>query len=155
MHRGVEYVYHEIKKKYYWPYIKKQIESVLKKCELWQQYNRKSSNKDEFVTSSRPFEKVALDLIDMRQEGCYILVAIDYFTRFIVSKTLENKSAETVCNVIKEWYGQGYIPETLISDNGKEFMNEFFKKMCRSLEIRLHVVGIEYHRSNGRIERVI
>lgn len=28
------------------------------------------------------FEKVALDLIDIRDEGKYILVCIDYFTRF-------------------------------------------------------------------------
>lgn len=34
-------------------------------------------------------------------------------------------------------------------------MNEDFRKMCRSLEIEHHVVGIEDHRSNGRVDRVI
>ncbi|KRH92119.1 putative transposable element, partial [Pseudoloma neurophilia] len=76
LHRGVEYVYQEIKKKHCWPNIKKQIEAVINKCEICKKFNRKKGNKGEFVTSSRPFEKVALDLIDMRREGIYILVAL-------------------------------------------------------------------------------
>ncbi|KRH93832.1 LTR Retrotransposon, partial [Pseudoloma neurophilia] len=143
------------KKKHYWPNIKKQIEAVINKCEICQKFNRKKGNKNEFVTSSRPFEKVALDLIDMRREGIYILVGIDYFSRFIVTKSIKDKSAKTVCDVIKEWIGLGYIPETLISDNGREFMNEEFKSMCQSMGIEHHLVGIEAHRSNGRVERVV
>ncbi|KRH93392.1 LTR retrotransposon [Pseudoloma neurophilia] len=84
----------------------------------------------------------------MRQERAYILVDIDYFSRFIVTKAIKYKSSKTICDVIKEWIGLGYIPETLISDNGKEFMNENFKSMCRS-------IGIKTHRSNGRVERVV
>ncbi|KRH92803.1 putative transposable element, partial [Pseudoloma neurophilia] len=34
-------------------------------------------------------------------------------------------------------------------------MNEDFRRMCQSLGIEHHVVGIEAHRSNGRVERVI
>ncbi|KRH92075.1 putative transposable element [Pseudoloma neurophilia] len=66
------------KRKYFQPNIKKQIESVLKKCEVCKKYNRKKSSKGEFVTFSRYFKKVTLDLIDMRREGAYILVDIDY-----------------------------------------------------------------------------
>ncbi|KRH92398.1 putative LTR retrotransposon [Pseudoloma neurophilia] len=76
LHSGVEYVYQKIKKKHYWPNIKKQIEAVINKCEICKKFNRKKGNKGEFVTSSRPFEKVALDLIDMRREGIYISVAL-------------------------------------------------------------------------------
>ncbi|KRH92354.1 hypothetical protein M153_71330001029, partial [Pseudoloma neurophilia] len=39
----------------------------------------------------------------MRQEGAYILVGIDYFSRFIVTKTIKDKSSKTVSDVIKEW----------------------------------------------------
>ncbi|KRH92567.1 putative LTR retrotransposon, partial [Pseudoloma neurophilia] len=103
LHRGVEYVYQEIKRKYYWPNIKKQIELVLKKCEVCKKYNIKKGSKGEFVISNRSFEKVALDLIDMRQKGAHILVGIDYFSRFIVTKTIKDKSSKTVFDVIKEW----------------------------------------------------
>ncbi|KRH92877.1 hypothetical protein M153_23390003, partial [Pseudoloma neurophilia] len=36
-------------------------------------------------------------------EGAYILVGIDYFSRFIVTKTIKDKSSKTVSDVIKEW----------------------------------------------------
>lgn len=116
---------------------------------------RKKKGKGEFVTTSRPFEKVALDLIDMSKEGKYLLICIDYFTRFINIEILENKDSESVIDVIKSWCNDGYISENLMSDNGREFNNPRFKLFCREIGIKHYLVGIEDHKANGRVERVI
>lgn len=57
--------------------------------------------------------------------------------------------------MIKESIRLGYIQETFISDNGKEFMHVDFKSMCRSMGLEHHVIGIEAHRSYVRVKRII
>lgn len=111
--------------------------------------------KGEFVITSRPSEKVCLDLIEFRKEGKYLLVGIDYFSRFINIQILENMDADHIVNTIKEWCNNGYIPEMLITDNGRELHNEKFKTFFKEMRIKHHLVGTEDHRANGRMERVI
>ena len=43
LHRGIEYVYYELKKTFYWPGIKLDIEKTLKKCEICLKVNRKKT----------------------------------------------------------------------------------------------------------------
>lgn len=155
IHRSKEYVYHEIKKKFYWQNMKKQIEEVLKNCDIWKKMNRKKNHGSEFIVTTRPFEMVGIDMIDVREEGKYVVTAIDYFTRFICAEVLGNKKAETVIGIIKNWCKDGYIPEKIISDNGKEFVNDKFRIFANQMGIEHIKVGVESHRSNGRIERVI
>lgn len=74
-------MYYEIRKKFYWPGIKDQIEREIRSCETCQKYNRKTRGGCEFISTSRYLEKVAIDLIEFREEGAYLIVGIDYFTR--------------------------------------------------------------------------
>lgn len=75
-------------KKFYWPAIKSDIQKIIEKCEVCQIANRKNSGTGIFVETSFPLKKVALDLIDIREEGKYILVWIDYFSRFMAARIL-------------------------------------------------------------------
>jgi hypothetical protein len=152
-HRGTEPVYYEIKKNYYWPGIKETIAEAIKKCEVCQKLNRKNTGGDRFIETTRRMEKVALDIAKSGKN--YVLIAIDYFSRMIWTRILPKKSAEEVKNVIKEWLNEGTRPIQLITDNGKEFSNEKFKRLCWDYGVEHRLVGIEAHKSNGRVERVI
>ena len=68
---------------------------------------------------------------------------------------LERKTGSNVVGFIRKLCKEGKKPEDIITDNGKEFINEDFRRFCRSLEIKHRQVSVEAHRSNGRIERVI
>jgi hypothetical protein len=98
-------------------------------------------------------KKVGLDLIDSC--GKYIVVAIDYFTRMIWTGVIERKSGKEIVGVMKRWMSGGSIPSSVISDNGREFCNSEFSRMCIDYGILHRKVGVESHKSNGRVERVI
>ncbi|KAF9762178.1 hypothetical protein NGRA_2185 [Nosema granulosis] len=84
------------------------------------------------------------------------IVAIDYYSRRVWGRVIENKLSDEIVRFVKEiWGGDENKPEELITDNGREFINDKFKEMCRTQGIKHRKVSIEAHRSNGRVERVI
>lgn len=90
----------------------------------------------------------------MRIEDKAVLLAIDYHTRFVIGKEVDGLSADSILNTVKEWCNENK-PEEFVTDNGKEFANEKFRKYCQDNKIKHHMVSVESHNSNGRIERVI
>lgn len=151
-HRGIETTYYKIKQKYYWIGMKKTLENVIKKCLICAKFNRKQNGGCDFVETKSRLEKVAIDIIDI--DGIYILVAIDYFTRYVWAKIITNKSAEMVLKVFESWMME-IKPQCIVTDNGKEFVNGKVRKYFIENNIEHHKIAPESHRSNGRIERVI
>jgi hypothetical protein len=64
--------------------------------------NRKKSGGEDFVSTERAMQKMAIDLIDMRAEGVYVLVAIDYYTRAVRARAIQSKKAEVFVEALKE-----------------------------------------------------
>lgn len=153
-HRGVEPTYYKIKQKYYWIGLKQSVENVIKKCEVCTRLNRKNRIGHDFVETNKQFEKVAIDLVDLRAENKYILLGIDYFSRFILAEAILDKRASTVINVLQRWF-QEWSPEEIVSDNGREFNNEAMREFVVSRRIDHRKVAPESHKSNGRVERAI
>ncbi|KAF9761636.1 hypothetical protein NGRA_2502 [Nosema granulosis] len=85
----------------------------------------------------------------------FILLGIDYFTRKLWGASLESKSAENVIKALEEWIKEDGFPNELITDNAKEFCSEKFGRWCSENKIKHSKMGVEAHRSNGRIERGI
>ncbi|MGL5708994.1 MAG: DDE-type integrase/transposase/recombinase, partial [Aeromonas sp.] len=127
---------------------------MVKRCEVCRINNRKKSGGSEFVETTRELEKVTLDLISLGGNNRYILVAIDYHTRFVLVEMIRSKNASKIVYIISKW-GSGWKPEELITDNGKEFANELFRRYCTDEKILHRLVSVESHKSNGRIERLI
>lgn len=117
--------------------------------------NRKKNGGAEFVVTARRLEKVALNMMDLRAEGKYVLVCIDYFTRLIESRVLAPKAIAGVVKTVDEWYERGIAAEKYITDNGKAVCGKEFKDWCTERKVQHRIVSVESHRSNGRVERVI
>ncbi|KAF9762654.1 putative integrase ORF3 [Nosema granulosis] len=83
----------------------------------------------------------------------YVILGIDYFTRKLWGKVIDSKETKGIKLALEKWiYKDGFLEE-IITDNGKEFCNESFGKWCADNKI-IHIkVGLEAHKSNGRIER--
>ncbi|KAF9747733.1 hypothetical protein NGRA_3512, partial [Nosema granulosis] len=154
-HRGVKGTYYNLKQKYYWPGIKDQIAKVIKECSICSINNRKNTGGCDFVATRKKLEKVALDIMEVEGEKRFILLGIDYFTRKLWGKSLGSKSTEEVIRSLEEWIRNDGFPDELITDNAKEFCSEAFEKWCSENDIKHRKVGVESHRSNGRIERGI
>lgn len=45
LHLSAEYTYYEIRKRFYWPRLRENVDRTLKACEICQTYNRKKKGK--------------------------------------------------------------------------------------------------------------
>lgn len=155
IHRGIEAVYYELKQQVYWPRMKADIYNVLKNCRICKENNFKKKGGSIFVTTSRPLEKFAVDVLKLDSSDEYVLVCIDYFSRYCKAAVIGNRREENIIAELLKIFNEIGVPEQLVSDNAKEFCGEKFRKFVIEKNIVHKKVSVESHQSNGRVERMI
>ena len=118
-HLRTERVLHLARERFYWPGMKRDIEHfVTHVCRCIKQKRPHILPKApmEIIQGSTPFELVSLDFAHLKQSRGgyeYILVIVDYFTRFTQAYATSNNSERqqlTSCAMTLYW-GLGSVPE--------------------------------------------
>jgi IS30 family transposase len=77
---------------------------------------------------SQPFELVGMDMIGKVAEteagNTYILVTVDYFTKWPEAFALPSKTAANVADCIIRFFYRFGAPKRILTDQGREFVNE-------------------------------
>lgn len=81
------------------------------------------------------------------------LTYIDYYTREASIRKLKNKSSSSVRKALEDIFSEKGTSKTLVTDNGKEFINNEIKELLNVNLVSHHRIAVEKHQSNGRIER--
>ncbi len=85
----------------------------------------------------------------------YLLVIIDYFSRFCILQPIPNKKAETIPSTLFEKVICVFsTPKTIITDNGPEFINAILAEICRLFKIKKVNIHAYKPESNGVVERI-
>ena len=92
-----------------------------------------------------------MDLFDLN--GKAHLVVIDYYSRWIESKCLDDTTSQGIVYRLKEIFATHGIPDIVISDNGPQFSAASFRQFT-ILYGFVHVASSpRYPQSNGEAER--
>ena len=106
-----------------------------------------------YPVPQKPWERVHIDTLElpMSQNGFkYLLVAIDYLSRFCIVQLTKNKKAETVASIIFDQKICNFTkPQTIIPDNGPEFNNQILDELCKSFNVKKINVQAYRPQSNG------
>ena len=158
-HANYKTVYRTIKEEYYWPKMRDEIESVVRSCLECARFNKNKRMKIHYpILVGESFERIGIDTMGPLREshrGCrYILVAIDYLTKYVMMKAVKSKTAEEVAKFIYEdiilIHGP---PHTILSDNGREYKNEILNKLCDRMKINRKYSTPYRPQTNGLVER--
>ena len=86
--------------------------------------------------------------------NAYILTAIDWYSGYVEAWPLPDKKADGIAHILlDELFPRYGAALQLVTDNGSEFCNSTFRKVCEGLNIH-HVRTTPYTPwSNGKIER--
>ena len=88
------------------------------------------------------------------QGNKYILVASDYFTRWVEAYAIPNQEATTVAGkVVNNMFCHFGLPEQLHLDMGAQFESRVVKEMCNMLDINKTHTTPYHPQSDGLVER--
>nr|GFC64215.1 reverse transcriptase domain-containing protein [Tanacetum cinerariifolium] len=82
----------------------------------------------------------------------YILVAVDYFLKWVIANALPTNDARVICNFLKSLFARFGTPHAIISDCGTHFCNDQFAKVMLKYGVT-HRLAIAYHpQTSGLVE---
>ena len=123
---------------YYWPTLKKDTMDLVRKfpkCHLFSNLPRTPAIPLTSIQVVFPFDKWGMDLLGpfspASSQRKFLIVAIDYFTKWIEGKplaTITDKQVQMFIwrNIITRFR----VPKTLVSDNGRQFNSGPTRDYC-------------------------
>ncbi|GJR78971.1 reverse transcriptase domain-containing protein [Tanacetum coccineum] len=82
----------------------------------------------------------------------YILVAVDYLSKWVEAKALPTNDARVVVKILKSLFARFGTPRAIISDRGTHFCNDQFAKVMSKYGVT-HRLATAYHpQTSGQVE---
>nr|GFB09447.1 reverse transcriptase domain-containing protein [Tanacetum cinerariifolium] len=82
----------------------------------------------------------------------YILVAVDYLSKWVEAKALPTNDARVVVRFLKSLFSRFGTPEAIISDRGTHFCNDQFLRVMAKYGVT-HRLSTAYHpQTSGQVE---
>ncbi|GJX83601.1 reverse transcriptase domain-containing protein [Tanacetum coccineum] len=114
---------------FYWPTIYKDAHELVKNC-------------DSYFMG--PFPSL--------RGNKYILVAVDYLSKWVEAKALPTNDARVVVKFLKSLFARFGTPRAIISDRGTHFCNDKFAKVMSKYGVT-HRLATTYHpQTSGQVE---
>uniref|UniRef100_A0A2N9GBA6 RNA-directed DNA polymerase n=1 Tax=Fagus sylvatica TaxID=28930 RepID=A0A2N9GBA6_FAGSY len=145
---------------YYWPTMKKDTADFVKSCHTCQlQANLIHTHPTSLqnMATPWPFHTWGLDLIGPINPASggyiWILVATEYFSKWVEAIPLRKATGAAVTNFIREHIITRFgIPHKIISDNGTPFVNKNVREVLEHYRIKHRRSTPYYPQGNGQAE---
>nr|GEU54946.1 reverse transcriptase domain-containing protein [Tanacetum cinerariifolium] len=143
---------------FYWPTIYRDAQDLIKTCGVYQRQG-KISQQDEmpinFIQVCKIFDVWGIDFMgsfSSSKGNKYILVAVDYLSKWVEAKALPTNDARVVCKFLKNLFARFGTPRAIISDQGTHFCNDQFAKVMLKFSVT-HRLATPYHpQTSGQVE---
>ncbi|GJT81963.1 reverse transcriptase domain-containing protein [Tanacetum coccineum] len=143
---------------FFWPTIYKDAHELVKNCDSCQRQG-KISQRDEMPQNSiqvcEIFDVWGIDFMGpfpSSKGNKYILVAVDYLSKWVEAKALPTNDARVVCKFLKSLFARFGAPRAIISDRGTHFCNDQFAKVMLKYGVT-HRLSTAYHpQTSGQVE---
>lgn len=104
-----------------------------------------------------PFQRIAIDFVGplpmTDDKNRYVLVCVDYSTKYPEAIPLKDQEASTVANALISLFSRVGIPRELLTDQGSNFMSELMVEVCRLLKISKLRTSPYHAMCNGLCEK--
>ncbi|GJX70777.1 reverse transcriptase domain-containing protein [Tanacetum coccineum] len=143
---------------FFWPTIYKDAFEFVKSCDACQRQG-KISQRDEMPQNAiqvcEIFDVWGIDFIGpfpSSRGNKYILVAVDYLSKWVEAKALPTNDARVVVKFLKSLFSRFGAPRAIISDRGTHFCNDKFDKVMSKYGVT-HRLSTPYHpQMSGQVE---
>nr|GEY15956.1 reverse transcriptase domain-containing protein [Tanacetum cinerariifolium] len=143
---------------FYWPTIYRDAHDLVKSCDACQRQG-KISQRDEMPQNAiqvcEIFDVWGIDFMgpfSSSRGNKYILVAVDYLSKWVEEKALPTNDARVVCKFLKSLFARFGTPRAIIKDRGTHFCNDQFAKVMLKYGVT-HRLATAYHpQTSGQVK---
>jgi ribonuclease HI len=145
---------------FYWPKEASDAADLVQKCENCQKCARdqkQPSSLTQLIQPTWPLQRWGLDLLGPLPPAQgnlrYVVVVVEYFSKWIEVKPLATITSVTVQNFF--WQNivcRFGVPKAITVDNGTQFDAEAFKEFCDQIGTKIHFASVRHPESNGLVE---
>ncbi|GJR00824.1 reverse transcriptase domain-containing protein [Tanacetum coccineum] len=158
-HHGANYTAKKVfDSGFYWPTIYRDAHDLVTRCDACQRQG-KISQKDKMPQNAiqvcEIFDVWGIDFMrpfPSSRGNKYILVAVDYLSKWVEAKLLPTNDARVVVKFLKSLFSRFGTPRAIISDRGTHFCNDQFAKVMLKYGVT-HRLSTAYHpQTSGQVE---
>ncbi|KAJ8966726.1 hypothetical protein NQ317_015292, partial [Molorchus minor] len=161
-HPGIAETCRQIRLRFYFRRMRKQLAAYIKKCLVCMQTKGRQVQPSAAFrphTATAPFQKISIDILgpypETKAKNRYVILVSDVFSKWVEAKAFPLVSGKDVIKFLDtEIIPRFGIPNTIISDNGPQFIAASYENWARRLNVNLLRVATYHQRANPVERRV-
>ena len=159
-HLGVEKTKERVLQRFCWPGVHKDIENYCRSCPECQATAPKPIYRNPLVPLpiiETPFERIGMDIVGPLPKSArghqYILVMVDYATRYPEAIPLRKANAKQIAKELFLFSSRVGISKEILTDQGTPFMSRVMKELCALLRVKQVRTSVYHPQTDGLVER--
>jgi hypothetical protein len=136
------------------------VTEYVRSCDICQKRKKDKETPEPSAATikAEPFSHIGIDVMGplpmTTTNKRYIILAVDFFTKYTEAVAVEEADAQTVVKFIhSDIICRHGVPKEITSDRGTEFLNKLVEELERTYHIK-HIKTTAYHpQGNGQTER--
>ncbi|GJS64202.1 reverse transcriptase domain-containing protein [Tanacetum coccineum] len=158
-HYGANYTAKKVfDSEFYWPTIYRDAHDLVTRCDACQ-HQGEISQKDEMPQNAiqvcEIFDVRGIDFMGpfpSSRGNKYIIVAVDYLSKWVEAKALPTNDARVVVKFLKSLFSQFGTPRAIISDRDTHFCNDQFAKVMLKYGVTHSLSTVCHPQTSGQVE---
>ena len=159
-HLGMDKTRDRILDRFYWPGIKRDVTEYCQACPECQRTAPRLTTRSLLIPMpiiGVPFDQLALDIVGPLPKTSrghrYILVMVDYATRYPEALPLRAATAKAVARELMLLFSRVGIAREILTDQGSCFMLRVLKELLSLLQVKQLRTSVYHPQTDGLVER--
>ena len=161
-HMGFYKTFHRIAENFYWPKMRKDILEFVRRCKICGREKPPNYQRFGLMGAAKKatfqFEVLCYDtkgpFVPSSKGHKYLLVAVDYFTKYTIMKSVRNATSEAIVSFLENVFLTYGVPRVLLLDNASTHTSKSFNKFVGNYKIPQVSYNLFYHPQTNPVERV-